>query len=145
MSSTTSNIESVLQKNASSRRPKLFRAPRTSLRSKSMSDSGEAVASPEGFWARMRKSFTGSKSGHRPEWDAPHAEWFGGGKINISDNCLDRLSPRGGATKRPSSGRANRRSTTLTYQQLHTQVCHFANVLKRAGIEKGDRVASTCR
>jgi len=76
------------------------------------------------------------------EWKPPHAEWFLGGKINVSDNCLDRHLTTWRRNKaaliwegEPGDER------TLTYQQLHTEVCKFANVLKRSGIQKGDRVA----
>ena len=75
-------------------------------------------------------------------WESPHAQWFVGGKINISDNCLDRHLATWRRNKaaliwegEPGDQR------TLTYQQLHHEVCRFANVLKHAGVETGDRVA----
>ena len=76
------------------------------------------------------------------EWNLPHAKWFVGGRTNVSSNCLDRHLQTWRRNKaaiiwegEPGDVR------TLTYQQLHTEVCRFSNVLKRAGIEKGDRVA----
>ena len=76
------------------------------------------------------------------KWEPPHAEWFGGGKINISYNCLDRHAETWRRNKaaliwegEPGEQR------TLTYGQLLREVSRFANVLKRAGVERGDRVA----
>src|SRR5215207_3322594 len=75
-------------------------------------------------------------------WEPPHAEWFGGGKINAAYNCLDRHLQTWRRNKaaiiwegEPGEQR------TLTYAQLHREVSRFANVLKRAGVERGDRVA----
>jgi acetyl-CoA synthetase len=103
----------------------------------------EASADPEGFWARMAEELHWFKKWDRVlEWKPPHAQWFLGGKINVSDNCLDRHLTTWRRNKaaliwegEPGDER------TLTYQQLHTEVCKFANVLKRSGIRKGDRVA----
>ena len=76
------------------------------------------------------------------KWKPPHAEWFVGGKINISYNCLDRHLTTWRRNKAALDlGRRAGRQRTLTYQQLHPEVCKFANVLKRTGVEKGDRVA----
>ena len=98
---------------------------------------------PKASGHAWRKSFTGSRSGTRFCSGSRHTpQWFVGGKINISDNCLDRHL---------STWRRNKAALiwegepgdqrTLTYQQLHSEVCKFANVLKRNGVEKGDRVA----
>ena len=76
------------------------------------------------------------------KWDPPHAEWFGGGKINISYNCLDRHLSTWRRNKAALIWEGEPGETrTYTYQQLHTEVCKFANVLKHAGVERGDRVA----
>jgi acetyl-CoA synthetase len=76
------------------------------------------------------------------EWNAPWAKWFAGGQINLSYNCLDRHLATWRRNKaaiiwegEPGEVR------TLTYQQLYTEVCKFANVLKSLGVKKGDRVA----
>ncbi|MCB2154366.1 acetate--CoA ligase [bacterium] len=76
------------------------------------------------------------------QWNPPHAKWFVGGKINITHNCLDRHLKSGRRHKaaliwegEPGEIR------TLTYQQLHTEVCKFANAMKGLGVQKGDRVA----
>src|SRR5205807_1687629 len=66
----------------------------------------------------------------------------GGGKINISYNCLDRHLATARRNKAALIWEGEPGDTrTLTYQQLHTEVCRFANVLKKVGVEKGDRVA----
>src|SRR5438105_8342682 len=102
----------------------------------------ESIKQPAKFWAREANELVW----HAPwkkvlEWKAPFAEWFVGGKINISENCLDRhLS---GARRNKAAilweGEPGDKRT-LTYQQLHHEVCRFANVLKRNKIKKGDRV-----
>ena len=105
---------------------------------------GEAAADPEKFWARMAESELDwfKKWDTVLKWEAPHAQWFVGGTINISHNCLDRHLSNWRRNKaaliwegEPGDAR------TLTYQQLHTEVCRFANVLKKIGVKKGDRVA----
>ncbi len=103
----------------------------------------EATADPEAFWARMAEELHWFKTWDTVlKWQPPHAEWFVGGKLNISYNCLDRHLGTWRRNKaaliwegEPGDQR------TLTYQQLHSEVCKFANVLKRSGVEKGDRVA----
>ncbi|MGQ0760689.1 MAG: acetate--CoA ligase [Acidobacteriota bacterium] len=104
----------------------------------------EAAADPEKFWAHMAESELDwfEKWDTVLKWEAPHAQWFIGGKTNISHNCLDRHLSNWRRNKaaliwegEPGDGR------TLTYQQLHREVCRFANVLKKIGVKKGDRVA----
>ena len=75
------------------------------------------------------------------EWKAPFAKWFVGGKLNLSENCLDRhlTSARRNKAAILWEGEPGDKRT-LTYQQLHHEVCRFANVLKRNKIGKGDRV-----
>ena len=97
---------------------------------------------PDEFWAEMAKSLHWFKT-----WDtvldwsnAPHAKWFVGGQLNVSDNCIDRHL----ATKndRPAilwEGEPGDRRT-LTYAELHREVCQFANVLKSLDVKSGDRV-----
>ena len=71
----------------------------------------------------------------------PKVRWFGGGQLNITENCLDRhlASPRRNKAAIIWEGEPGEKRT-LTYQQLHREVCRFANVLKRNKIRKGDRV-----
>ena len=141
---STTNIESLQQEDRLFQPPAAFA---TQAHIKSMEDleslRAEASADPETFWARMAEELHWTKKWDKVlEWKPPHAEWFVGGKINISDNCLDRHLATWRRHKaaliwegEPGDVR------TLTYQQLHTEVCKFANVLKVAGVEKGDRVA----
>jgi acetyl-CoA synthetase len=75
-------------------------------------------------------------------WKAPDAKWFAGGKLNITESCIDRHISEGRRNKaaliwegEPGDKR------TLTYYDLNRQVCKCANVLKKLGITKGDRVA----
>lgn len=105
----------------------------------------KSVADPEGFWAEKASGFNWKKKWDKVlEWnfDEPKVEWFKGGKLNITENCLDRhLATRGDQVAfiwEPNDpSEANR---TLTYKELHAEVCRFANVLKKNGVKKGDRV-----
>ncbi len=76
------------------------------------------------------------------EWKAPFAKWFVGGKLNVSRE-LPRPASRHRARKNKAAiiweGEPGEKRV-LTYQQLHREVCRFANVLKRNKIKKGDRV-----
>jgi acetyl-CoA synthetase len=104
----------------------------------------EASADPERFWARLAEGELHwfKKWDTVLKWNPPHAEWFAGGKINISYNCLDRHLGTWRRNKAALIWEGEPGDTrTLTYQHLHTEVCRFANVLKRVGVEKGDRVA----
>jgi acetyl-CoA synthetase len=145
MSTPTTNIESLQQEE------RVFPPPEAFARSahiKSASEleelRAEASSDPEAFWARMaEQELHWFKKWDRVlKWEAPHAEWFGGGLLNISYNCLDRhlsTSRRNKAALVWEGEPGDQR--TLTYQQLHAEVCRFANVLKHAGVDKGDRVA----
>ncbi|MDB5274673.1 MAG: acetyl-CoA synthetase, partial [Chitinophagaceae bacterium] len=105
----------------------------------------KSVADPEGFWAEKASGFTWKKKWDKVlEWnfDEPKVEWFKGGKLNITENCLDRhLATRGDQVAfiwEPNDpSEANK---SLTYKELHAEVCRFANVLKKNGVKKGDRV-----
>ncbi|MBX3244316.1 MAG: acetate--CoA ligase [Acidobacteria bacterium] len=103
----------------------------------------EAEADPEGFWAKQAESLDWFKKWDKVlEWNEPFAKWFVGGTLNASYNCLDRHLTTWRRNKaaiiwegEPGEQR------TLTYQQLYTEVCKFANVLKGQNVKKGDRVA----
>src|SRR5438876_516650 len=102
----------------------------------------ESISRPDKFWGREARELTWQKPWKKVlAWKAPFAEWFVGGKLNLSENCLDRhlASPRRNKAAILWEGEPGDRRT-LTYQQLHHEVCRFANVLKRNKIGKGDRV-----
>jgi acetyl-CoA synthetase len=101
-----------------------------------------AERDPDGFWAEQAKALDWFKPFTLVlDWsNAPHAKWFVGGRINASANCLDRhLGSRGNKAALVWEGEPGD-SRTLTYQQLHREVCKFANVLKGLGVSTGDRV-----
>ncbi|HEY2847923.1 MAG TPA: AMP-binding protein, partial [Pyrinomonadaceae bacterium] len=103
----------------------------------------EAAKDPAAFWAKQAEALDWFKKWDTVlEWDLPHAKWFVGGKINISYNCLDRHldTPLADKTAFIWEGEPGEQRT-LTYRQLHREVCRFANVLKKLGVETGDRVA----
>ena len=144
MSTVTSNIESVLQEERVFPPPKSF-SEKAHIKSLDELDKlrAEASADPEAFWARMAEELHWFKKWDTVlKWDPPHAEWFGGGRINISYNCLDRHLATWRRNKAALIWEGEPGETrTFTYQQLHTEVCKFANVLKHANIQRGDRVA----
>jgi acetyl-CoA synthetase len=103
----------------------------------------DAARDPEGFWETFARELEWSQPWTKVlEWNPPHAKWFVGGKINASVNCLDRHLK--GARRNKAAliweGEPGDRRT-LTYHDLHREVCQFANVLKSRGIKRGDRIA----
>ncbi|MPZ48053.1 MAG: acetate--CoA ligase [Dehalococcoidia bacterium] len=105
----------------------------------------ESISDPEGFWARMAAE---RLSWFRP-WDKVlehdfgrgQAAWFLGGQLNAAWNCLDRHLPAlAGKTAIIWEGDNPAESRTLTYAELHREACRLANVLKRQGVQRGDRV-----
>lgn len=139
-----STIESILQEK------RLFDPPTEfakSARIKSMAEYQQlydrAAADPQAFWAELAAQ---ELHWFKPwdtvlDWRPPFAKWFVGGKINLSYNCLDRHLTTWRRNKaaliwegEPGDAR------TLTYAQLHREVCQIANVLKDLGVKKGDRV-----
>ena len=98
---------------------------------------------PEGFWAEMAQELDWFKTWDKVlEWDCPWAKWFIGGKLNVSYNCLDRHVRTARKNKaaiiwegEPGDERV------LTYRDVWREVNKFANVLKKLGVKKGDRVA----
>ncbi len=103
--------------------------------------------SPERFWAQMAREHVTWFSPWKKvlDWKPPFAKWFVGAKTNVSYNCLDRHLEGENAWRRNKAaivweGEPGD-SRTLTYGELHREVCKFANVLKGLGVKKGDRVA----
>ena len=105
----------------------------------------KSIDSPEEFWSEKAESFTWKKKWEKVlnwEFQTPKVEWFVGGQLNITENCLDRhLETRGEKIAilwEPND--PNEDTVRITYKELHKQVCSFANVLKRNGGKKGDRI-----
>ncbi len=105
----------------------------------------KSIEQPEQFWAEVAENFTWFKKWDKVlDWsDKPFAKWFVNGKTNIAYNCLDRQIAEGNGDKVAYYwvGEPVDERVTLTYNQLHEEVCKFANVLKSRGVAKGDRVA----
>lgn len=102
----------------------------------------ESVQKPDKFWGREAAELTWQQKWTKVlDWKLPNAKWFVGGKLNVSENCLDRHLGTARANKAAIiwEGEPGEKRT-LTYQQLHREVAKFANVLKRNGVKKGDRV-----
>jgi acetyl-CoA synthetase len=106
----------------------------------------QSVRDPEGFWG---------EHGKRIDWIKPYTrvkhtsfapgnvsiEWFGDGTTNVSLNCIDRhLAKRADQVAIIWEGDDPKDSKSITYRQLHDEVCRFANVLKAHGVKKGDTV-----
>ncbi len=104
----------------------------------------EAEADWEGFWARQAAELV---TWQKPwdtvlDWDLPFAKWFVGGKLNVTENCLDRHVTEGRGERVAFHWEGEPGDTrTITYADLLDEVQRFANVLKGLGVEKGDRVA----
>jgi acetyl-CoA synthetase len=102
----------------------------------------QSIKSPEKFWAKEAADLLWRKKWTKVlDWRVPFAKWFLGAKLNVAENCLDRhlSGPRRNKAAIIWEGEPGERRV-LTYQQLHREVCVFANVLKRKGCKKGDRV-----
>ncbi|MES2622025.1 MAG: acetate--CoA ligase [Bacteroidota bacterium] len=105
----------------------------------------KSINCPEAFWAEVAESFSWRKKWDKVlEWNftEPKVKWFEGAECNLSENCLDRhLSTRSDQIAviwEPNDPKEKFR--TLTYKQLHEEVCRFANTLKNIGVKRGDRV-----
>ena len=101
-----------------------------------------SIKDPEKFWGKVAEELHWFKKWTNVlKWKAPHSQWFTGGKINLSYNCLDRHLEGHRKNKVALFFEGEHGDTkTLTYNQLHNEVCKFSNVLKNLGIKKGDRV-----
>lgn len=105
----------------------------------------KSVEDPEGFWAQVAENFVWRKKWDKVlEWNftEPNVKWFIGGKLNITENCLDQW-----AKKQPNApaiiwepNNPHEKNIILTYKELLHKVIEFAVVLKNNGVRKGDRV-----
>lgn len=105
----------------------------------------KSISDPETFWGNIADHFE-----WRKKWDKvlnwnftePRIEWFAGGKLNITENCIDRhlatLKDKPAIIWEPNN--PEERTRIVTYERLHKRVCQFAQVLKNNGVQKGDRV-----
>ena len=105
----------------------------------------KSIEQPEKFWGAIADNFTWRKKWDTvSEWNFkdPKIEWFKGGKLNITENCIDRHLEKNGDTPaliwEPNDPEEHHR--IITYKQLHIKVCQFAQVLYNNGVKKGDRV-----
>jgi len=104
-----------------------------------------SVDKPEVFWANIAEHFTWKKHWDRVlNWNfsEPNIEWFGGAKLNITENCLDRHLENNGDDIAIiwESNDPQELSRKISYRELHQQMCTFSNVLKQNGAKKGDRI-----
>jgi acetyl-CoA synthetase len=108
-----------------------------------------SIADPDAFWAEKAADFHWFKTwdsvrsyNYNMDDDPVSIKWFEGGTTNIVYNCIDRHLPsRGDQTAIIWEGNEPGEDGTLTFNQLHEQVCRFANALKARGVKKGDRVS----
>lgn len=105
----------------------------------------ESIENPEAFWEKVAEKFTWQKKWDKTlEWDfeKPEINWFQGGKLNITENCLDRhleeLGEKTAILWEPNDPKE--KALHISFKELHQRVCQFTNVLKNNGIQKGDRV-----
>ncbi len=105
----------------------------------------KSVKDPENFWQNIAEYFTWRKKWDKVlEWNfkEPDVKWFINGKLNITENCIDRhleeLGDKPAIIWEPNN--PEERTRVVTYSRLHKRVCQFAQVLKNNGVKKGDRV-----
>ncbi|HVP77107.1 MAG TPA: acetate--CoA ligase [Thermodesulfobacteriota bacterium] len=106
----------------------------------------KSIKDPEKFWGELAEELDWKKKWNKVlDWDfnKPEIKWFTGGKLNASYNCLDRHlnTWRRNKVALIWQGEPLEENRSFTYQQLYYHVCKFANVLKKLGVKKGDRVS----
>jgi len=103
----------------------------------------ESIEDPERFWGRVAGELPWIEPFTKVlDWSgAPFAKWFVGGKLNASAVCLDQHLARRGQKRAIVWEGEPGDTRTLTYGELHLEVCRFANALKKRGVKRGDRVA----
>ena len=153
MSDPTGTIESALHENRRFPPPEMFqRQARVQSMEQYRQLWDRSIRDPEAFWAEQARELHWFKQPDRVlEWDEPFAHWFGGGQINASYNCLDRVIAAGKGDRTaivfegepvvdeghdPTPAEVRR----MSYSELRDEVCRFANALKALGVRKGDVV-----
>ncbi len=108
-------------------------------------DYRKSVEEPDAFWGAIAENFQWRQKWDKVlEWNfkVPKVEWFKGGKLNITENCIDRhlatMGDKPAIIWEPNN--PEERTRIVTYGRLHKRVCQFAQVLKNNGVKKGDRV-----
>lgn len=104
-----------------------------------------SIEHPEVFWSEIADSFQWKSKWNKTldwEFDTPNVKWFSEGKLNITENCLDRHLAENGekAAIIWESNFPDRENIFLSYKELHLEVCKAANGLKSLGVKKGDRI-----
>ena len=139
-----SQIENVLREDRSFPPPEAFRAKaRLNNEVTYHRMYRESIEDPDGFWGRVARELPWRKPWSQVlDWsEAPVAKWFVDGELNASEVCLDQhLEARGSKPALVWEGEPGD-TLTLTYAELHREVCRFANVLRARGVKRGDRVA----
>ncbi|QDV15538.1 Acetyl-coenzyme A ligase [Gimesia panareensis] len=137
------NIESVLQETRSFPPPAEF-VEQANISSKEQYEElwNRAKDDPAGFWGDLAQGLEWAQPYDKVlEGEMPETKWFTGGKINASVNCIDRHLDSWRKNKAAIVWEGEPGDTrVLRYQDLHREVCKFANCLKKLGVETGDRV-----
>ena len=140
---SSGSIESVLQEDRLFPPPAQF-AEKAHINSQEQYDAmwRKAKDAPAEFWGDMAQNLDWFKTWDTVlDGDMPNTRWFDGGKINVAYNCIDRHLKTWRKNKAAIIWEGEPGDTrVLTFQDLHREVCKFANVLKRLGVETGDRV-----
>ena len=105
----------------------------------------KSIENPDVFWSEIASTFSWKSKWSKVldwEFNTPDVNWFVNGKLNITENCLDRhLENKGNDVAiiwEPND--PSEKSISITYEELYKRVCEFANVLKLNGAKKGDRI-----
>ena len=126
-------------------RPEFARSARIDA-SRYATDYARSVADPEGFWADIGRRLDWSKPFSRAKDTSYRLEdfrirWYADGELNVSANCLDRhLETKGEQVAIVWEGDDPTNTRRITYRELHSEVCRFANALQALGVVKGDRI-----
>ena len=139
----SNDIESILiEKRVFKPEPEFSKAARIRSLAQYKKMHAESINNPDRFWAKEASELKWQKKWTKVlDWKPPFAKWFDGGKINVAENCVDRHLETHRKNKAAIIWEGEPGEVkTLTYAQLHREVCVFANVLKAQGVKAKDRV-----